>query len=185
VNALQFLLICFAGWLNRNQQLVIEYLQEEIKVLREQLGRKPRFNDDQRHRLAAKAKKLGRDRLRRFATIVSPKTLLDWHRRLIVRKYDGRSKRTPGRPPTPEAIRALILTMARENRSWGYTRIQGAHANLGLEIGRGTIAKILKEAGMDAAPDRQKQCTWKEFLRSHLSVLMPCPLNPSDYNQPI
>ena len=171
MNALQLLLICFAGWLNRNQQLVIEYLQEEVKVLREQLGRKPRFNDKQRRRLAAKAKKLGRDGLRRFATIVSPKTLLDWHRQLIARKYDGRGKRTPGRPPTPEAIRALILTMARENRSWGYTRIQGALANLGHEIGRGTIAKILKEAGMDPAPDRQRQCTWKDFLRTHLSVL--------------
>ena len=79
MNALQFLLICFAGWLNRNQQLVIEYLQEEVKVLKEQLGKKPRFTDDQRRRLAAKAQKLGRDRLRRFASIVSPRTLLEWH----------------------------------------------------------------------------------------------------------
>jgi putative transposase len=91
VNALQFLLIGFAGWLNRNQQLVIEYLQEEVKVLKEQLGEKPRFTDEQRRRLAAKAQKLGRDRLRRVVSIVSPKTLLEWHRRLIARKYDGSS----------------------------------------------------------------------------------------------
>ena len=61
--------------------------------------------------------------------------------------------------------------MARENRSWGYTRIQGALQNLGHEVGRGTIAKILKEAGIDPAPDRQKRTTWKEFLRTHLDVL--------------
>jgi len=61
--------------------------------------------------------------------------------------------------------------MARENRTWGYTRIQGALQNLGHEVGRGTIAKVLKESGLDPAPERQKQTTWKEFLRSHFAVL--------------
>ena len=131
MNALQLFLICFAGWINRNQQNVIEYLQEEVRVLREQLGRRPRFNDHQRRRLAAKAKKIGRDQLQRFASIVTPQTLLDWHRRLVAGKYDGSSARSPGRPPTPAEVRELILTMARENRAWGYTRIQGALMNLG------------------------------------------------------
>ena len=135
MNALQLLLICFAGWLNRNQQNVIEYLQEEVKVLKEQLAKKPRFSDDQRRRLAAKAKKLGQDRLRQFASIVTPETLLGWHRRLIARKYDGSTRRSPGRPNTPAEIRELILTMARQNRSWGYTRIQGALKNLSHEVG--------------------------------------------------
>ena len=171
MNALQFLLICFAGWINRNQQNLIEYLQEEVRVLKEQLGKRPRFNDDQRRRLAAKAKTLGRQRLDRFASIVTPQTLLDWYGRLIARKYDGSPRRSPGRPPTPEEIRELILTMARQNGTWGYTRIQGALQNLGHEVGRGTIAKILKEAGIDPAPDRQRKTTWKEFLRSHWNVL--------------
>jgi putative transposase len=171
MNALQLVLICLAGWLNRNQQLVIQYLQEEVKVLKEQLGKKPRFTDEQRRRLAAKAQKLGRDRLRRFASIVSPKTLLEWHRRLIARKYDGSSHRSPGRPGTPSEIRELILRMAKEDLTWGYTRIQGALTNLGHEVGRSTIAKVLKEAGLDPAPERQKQTTWKQFLRSHLAVL--------------
>jgi transposase InsO family protein len=165
------LLICLAGWLNRNQQLVIEYLQEEVKVLREQLDRKPRFSEEQRRRLAAKAQKLGRERLRRVASIVSPKTLLEWHRRLIAHKYDGSCRRSPGRPCTGGKIRELILCMAKENRNWGYTRIQGALENLGHEVGRSTIAKVLKEAGLDPAPERQKQTTWKEFLRSHFAVL--------------
>jgi hypothetical protein len=171
VNALQLLLICLAGWLNRNQQLVIEYLQEEVKVLKEQLDKKPRFTDEQRRRLAARAQKLGRERLRHFASIVSPKTLLEWHRRMIAAKYDGSGRRAPGRPATPGEIRELILRMARDNRTWGYTRLQGALANLGHVVGRGTIAKVLKEAGLDPAPERQKQTTWKEFLRSHFAVL--------------
>lgn len=171
VNALQLLLLCFAGWLNRNQQLVVEYLQEEVKVLKEQLGKKPRFTDDQRRRLAVKAQKLGRDRLRRFASIVSPKTLLEWHKRLVARKYDGSSRRSPGRPCTQAETRELILSIAKENRTWGYTRLQGALENLGHKVGRSTVAKVLKEAGLDPAPERQKQTTWKEFLRSHFAVL--------------
>ncbi len=171
MNTLQLLLICLAGWLNRNQQLVIEYLQAEVKVLREQLDKKPRFSDEQRRRLAAKAHKLGRDRLRRFASIVSPKTLLDWHHRLLARKYDGSCRRSVGRPCTPNELRELILRMARENRTWGYTRLQGALQNLGHEVGRSTVAKVLREAGLDPAPERHKQTTWKEFLRSHFAVL--------------
>ena len=159
MSALQLLLVCLAGWLNRNQQLAIEYLQEEVRVLKEQLGRRPRFNDDQRRRLAAKAQKLRRDQMRRFASIVSPKTLLEWHRRLIARKYDGSCRRSAGRPCTPGEIRELIVKMAAQNRTWGYTRIQGALQNLGHEVGRTTIAKVLVEAGLDPAPDRQKQTT--------------------------
>ncbi len=140
---LQFLLLCLADWIHRNQQSAIEYLQEEVKVLREQWGKRPRFNDDRRRRLAAKAKRVGPDRLRTLGSIVTPRTLLQWHQRLIARKYDGSSRRAPGRPCTGQKIRELILRMAAENRFWGYTRIQGALANLGHEVGRGTIAKVL------------------------------------------
>ena len=168
---LHFLLVCFAGWMNQRQQLVIEYLQEEIRVLQEQLGKRPRFNDDQRRRLASKAKPIGRKVLARLASIVTPDTLLAWHRRLIARKYDSSKKRKPGRPPTKVDIRELVLRMARENRSWGYTRIQGALANLRHEVGRGTIANILRKAGLDPAPDRCKGMTWKEFLRAHWSTM--------------
>jgi putative transposase len=69
---LRFLLVCFAGWMNHRQQLVIQYLQEEIRVLQEQLGKRPRFNDEQRRRLAAKGKSIGRKGLARFASIVTP-----------------------------------------------------------------------------------------------------------------
>ena len=129
MNPLSFLLVCFGGWMNRRQQAVIEYLQEEVRVLQEQLGKRPRFTDDQRRRLAVKGKSVGRKGLLQFASIVTPDTLLAWHRRLIAKKYDGTKNRGAGRPPTSGDLRELILKMARENRSWGYTRIQGALAN--------------------------------------------------------
>lgn len=168
---LSFLLVCFAGWMNHRQQLVIEYLQAEIRVLQEQLGKRSRFNDDQRRRLAVKGRPIGRKALSRWATLVTPDTLLAWHRRLIAKKYDSSKKRKPGRPRTKVDIRELVLQMARENRSWGYTRIQGALANLRHEVGRGTIANILRQAGLDPAPDRRKGMTWKEFLRAHWSTM--------------
>jgi len=157
--------------MNRHQQVVIEYLQAEIRVLKEQLGRRPRFNDDQRRRLAVKGKPVGRKDLLRLASIVTPDTLLAWHRRLIAKKYDASQKRKPGRPLTAVGLRELILRMARNNRTWGYTRLQGALQNLGHEIGRGTIARVLQEAGLGPAPERQKRTTWKEFLRTHWEVL--------------
>ncbi len=135
------------------------------------MGKRPRFNDDQRRRLAAKGKSIGPKGLARFASILTPDTLLVWHRRLIAKKYDSSKKRKPGRPPTKVDIRELVLRMARENRSWGYTRIQGALANLRHEVGRATIANILHAAGLEPAPDRRKGMTWKEFLRVHWSTM--------------
>src|SRR4029450_11232477 len=123
MNALSLLIVCVAGWMNRHQQQVIAYLQEEIRVLKEQLGKHPRFNDDQRRRLAVKGKLVGRKGLLRFASLVTPDTLMSWHRRLIAQKYDSTAR--PGRPRTAADLRELILRIARENRSWGYTRIQG------------------------------------------------------------
>ena len=97
---LRFVLVAIAGWMNQQQRDVIDYLQEENRVLREQLGpRRERFTDAQRRRLAAKAKTLGRRVLRDIATIVTPDTLLAWHRTLIAKNYDGRTRRGPGRPP--------------------------------------------------------------------------------------
>ena len=96
---LQFLLVALAGWINQQQRDVIEYLQAENRVLREQLGsRRLRFTDDQRIGLAAKAKRVGRRVLHQVDIIVSPDTLLAWHRHLIARKYDGHQRRGPGRP---------------------------------------------------------------------------------------
>lgn len=100
-----------------------------------------------------------------------PDTLPSWHRRLIARKSDSSLVRRPGRRGTANELRELILQIARQNRSWGYTRIQGALRNLGHKVGRGTIAAILKTAGLEPAPERMNQTTWKELLRTHWEVL--------------
>ena len=169
----RLLLISLAGWLNQHQREVIDYLEEENRVLREQLGSKRlRLNDDQRRRLAVKAKKLGGRVLHELKTLVAPETLLAWHRKLIARKYDGSKRRGPGRPRTQDDLQQLVVRMASENRDWGYRRIQGALANLGHEVARGTIAKILKEHGPEPAPERNRKTTWKEFLSRHRDVIV-------------
>ena len=169
----RLLLISLAGWLNQQQQEAIDYLQEENRVLREQLGGKRlRFNDAQRRRLAVRAKKLGWRMLHELTTIVTPATLLAWHRRLIARKYDGSRQRGPGRPRVLEEIRHLVIRMATENRDWGYRRIQGALANLGHEVARGTIANLLREHGLEPTPERNRKTTWKEFLSRHRDVIV-------------
>ncbi len=117
-----------------------------------------------------RAKKLGRRVLHELATLVTPETLLAWHRKLIARKYDGSTQRGPGRPRTPNELQQLVVRMAPENRDWGYRRIQGALANLGHEVARSTIANILKEHGLEPAPERERKTTWKEFLSRHREV---------------
>lgn len=168
-----FMMVALAGWINRHQQDVIDYLREEVRVLRElQGGKRLKFSDDQRRRLALKAKRLGLSGLKEVAAIVSPQTLLAWHRKLIAAKYDSSSgRRRVGRPSTAEHLQGLVLRMAEENRGWGYTRIQGALANLGYDVGRGTIASILKNSGMEPVPERGRGRSWSEFLRTHWEVL--------------
>lgn len=172
LNPLAFLVACLSGWLNEHQQRTIEYLTEENRVLREQLGnRRLRFTDDQRRRLAVRAKELSRSTLRQVATVVTPETLPAWHRKLIAAKYDGSSKRKPGRPRIQAEVEALVVRMAEENRTWGYDRIVGALANLGHEISPHTVANILKRHGIEPAPERERKTTWKEFISRHFDQI--------------
>ncbi len=170
---MKLMVVALAGWINQQQQDVIEYLREEVRVLKELQGKKRlKFTDEQRRRLARKAKRIRFGWLKEIVGLVTPQTLLAWHRKLIAKKYDSSGKRRKvGRPPTKEELRDLVIRMAEENRGWGYTRIRGALANLGHEIGRGTIAEILKQAGMEPAPEREKKGTWAEFLKTHWDVL--------------
>ena len=166
----QLLLVIVAGWVHRQQQEVIDYLQTENQVLKEKLGKKRiLLSNDQRRRLAVKAKVLGRKLLAEVGTLVIPDTLLRWHRMLVAKKWDysQRRKQTPGRPPVADEIQELVLRLARENPSWGYDRIQGALANLGHDISDTTVANILKEHGIEPAPERKRQTTWKTFIKAH------------------
>jgi len=110
MDRLGFVIACVAGWVNRRQQHVIEYLQEEVRVLKElHRGKRLGFNDEQRCRLAVKAKKLRFGQLGAIVGIVTPQTLLRWHRRLIAQKYDSSGARKPGRPRKAEEIRKLVI----------------------------------------------------------------------------
>ena len=162
---LRFLLATFAGWVNRHQADVIAYLVEENRVLREQLGgRVPRLDDGQRRRLAARAKTVGRRVLAKVATIVTPDTLLRWHRRLIAAKHTFVRRRV-GRPGIMRVIRELVLRLAKDNPRWGYLRIQGEMKKLGHRVARTTIANTLKGAGVPPSPGRPT--SWATFLKAH------------------
>jgi putative transposase len=159
--------------MNQEQQQAIRFLREENRILRAQLGnRRLRLTDDQRRSLAAKARLVGRKMLSELATIVTPETLLRWHRKLIVDKYDGGVRRRPGRPVTRKEIEALTVRMATENRDWGYLRIQAALSNLGHVLARSTSSNILKRNGIEPAPERVRKTTWKEFLNQHWELIV-------------
>ena len=137
---LRLLLLTVAGWVNRHQQHVIDYLVEENRVLREQLrSQRIRLPDDQRRRLAAKGQQLGSQVLSQVSTIVTPDTILRWYRQLIAQKWTFECRR-PGRPGLMKEIASLIVRMATENPAWGYSRIQGALKNLDHRVARSTVA---------------------------------------------
>ena len=171
---LHILIAMVAGWLQRHQQQVITYLQEENRVLKAQLGgRRLRLTDTERRRLAALAHPLGRKRLKEFATLATPDTLLRWYTRLIAHKFDGSQQRRPcGRPRVAEEVEQLVVCMAEENRTWGYRRIQGALANLGHAIDAITVRNILHRHHLEPAPQRrQAGMNWGQFLKIHWEVL--------------
>ncbi|MGB1013602.1 MAG: helix-turn-helix domain-containing protein, partial [Nannocystaceae bacterium] len=167
---LRFLLFIVAGFLERKHADTLAYVLEENRVLREQQGgRRVRLTDVQRRRLGRKGRLLSRSDLRRLAKIATPETILGWYRRLVARKYDGSKKRRMGRPRTRRDVVALVVKMAKDNPTWGYTRIRGALLNLGIQVGRSTIARILAEHGLEPAPDRRQ--TWSTFLAAHWGAI--------------
>ncbi len=170
----QLLLIILAGWMNRHQQDANSFLHTQNQVLMELLGNKRiLLTEDQRRRQAGKGKVLGRKALGEVATIVTPDTIMRWHRRLVANKWDysDRVKKRPGRPALAQEVQELVVKIARENTHWGYDRIQGALANLGYKLSDQTVGNILKNHGIEPAPDRKRQTTWKTFLKAHWDVL--------------
>ena len=172
-NAIQalHLVIGLAGWLNRQQQMVIDYLMEENRVLKDQLeGQRLRLTDEQRIRLAVKAKVLGRRALDELETLVTPDTLLAWQRKLIAKEWTY-ARKGPGRPQVTQEITDLVLRMARVNTSWGCDRIQGALSNIGYVVAPNTVKNILKSHGIEPAPEREQRTSWTTFLKSHWDVM--------------
>jgi transposase InsO family protein len=171
-----FIVVAIAGWMNRQQQQVIEYLREENRILREKLGHKRiLLNDSQKRRLAAAAIKVGRDLLRQCGTLFSPDTLLRWQRWLIARKYDGSGKKKRGPKPTKQLlIKDLVLRMAAENPSWGYGHIHGELKKLKYNVSWQTVRRVMLDHGLLPDPDKPYKSTWNTFIKSHWESIAAC-----------
>jgi putative transposase len=167
------LLAYITGTVDQELLLRNEYLVTENRILRNQIPGRVRLSDGERKTLAEIGQKLGKQALQEVATIVKPDTILGWHRTLVAQKFDGSQQRkAPGRPMIDPELAALIVRMAQENRSWGYDRIVGALANLGFTVSDQTVGNVLKRHGIAPAPERKTTTTWKEFIRTHMDVLV-------------
>ena len=150
-----------------------EYLATEHRILRNQLTGRVRMSEGERKALAEIGHRLGKQALQDVAHLVKPETILGWHRKLVAQKFDGsQHSQAPGRPKIAKEIEALVVRMAQENRSWGYDRIVGALANLGYTRSAQTVGNILKRHGLLPAPERKKTTTRKEFIRTHMDMLV-------------
>jgi transposase InsO family protein len=167
------LLAYITGSVDQELLLRNEYLVNENRILRQQITGRIRLSDGERKTLAEIGKMLSKAALAEVASIVTPDTILAWHRKLVAQKFDGSERRkTFGRPKIAVELEALIVRMAQENRAWGYDRIVGALANLGYTVSDQTVGNILKRHGLPPAPERKKTTTWKDFIRTHLDVLV-------------
>jgi putative transposase len=157
----------------RDKDIEILSLRHQLAVLQRQLaGKQVRFEPVDRAWLAVLLNPLPRPTLRRLRLLVQPDTILKWHRELIARRHAAVSRpRRRGRPRTLRSIRALVLRLARENGSWGYRRVHGELLTLGVMVAPSTVWEILREAGIDPAPDRAAT-TWTGFLRSQADALL-------------
>jgi putative transposase len=145
----------------REKEIEILLLRHQLRVLERQLAR-PQLTQADRALLAAFSRLLPRRAWKR-SLLVTPATVLRWHRELVARRWTYPQQRR-GRPATADAIRELVVRLARENPSWGYRRIHGELVGLGIELAASTVWTILKEAGIEPAPHRL-ETSWSAFLR--------------------
>ena len=169
-----FILVALVGFINRHQQDIIAYLQEENRILREKLGGKRLIlNVVQKRRLALAAAKVGKEMLKGCATLFSPETLLKWHRMLVARKYDGSGKRGP-KPEKAIQIRDLVLQMKADNPDWGYGHIHGELKGLGCKVSWQTVRRIMIEHGLIDDPKHKKKMNWTTFIKAHFESMAAC-----------
>jgi putative transposase len=165
------------GWIvlctrsDTSKDIEILVLRHQLAVLQRRTPR-PRTTWTDRALIAALTRLLPKPR--RLGLLVTPATILRWHRQLVARRWTTTPAR-PGRPAIPAGLRALVLRLATENPTWGYRRLHGELAGLGYQIGASTIWKILHTAGIDPSP-RRSGPTWRQFLRAQAHAILACDL---------
>src|SRR6266516_3573419 len=149
-------------------------LRHQLAILQRRQPRQPKLNWADRALVAALLSVIPKVRRRGLRLLVTPDTIVRWHRDIIRRRWAVRSMRgRSGRPATGRNIKALVLRLARENPGWGYRRIHGELAGLGVQVSASTVWEILKKAGIDPAP-RRTGPTWPQFLRSQADAILAC-----------
>src|SRR5450631_1990110 len=155
-------------------------LRHQLTVLQRHQPRRPKLTWADRALLVTLLGVIPKARRQRQRLLVTPDTILRWHRDIIRRRWAARSMRgKTGRPATRRNVRALVLRLARENPSWGYRRIHGELAGLGVKVAASTAWEILKNAGIVPAP-RRTAPTWSQFLRSQADAILACDFFTAD-----
>src|SRR3954451_18064389 len=169
------------GWIvlhtrsDTTKDIEILVLRHQLNVLQRRTPR-PRMTWTDRALLTTLTRLLPAPR--RLALLVTPATILRWHRHLLARRWTTQPAR-PGRPATPAGLRSLVIRLATENPTWGYRRIHGELTGLGYQIGASTVWTILHRAGIDPSP-RRAGPSWTEFLRAQAHAILACDLFPLD-----
>jgi len=164
---MELVLLCLRS--SDAKEVEILVLRHELEILRRQHPR-PRLEPKDRALLAALSRLLPRRRWSAF--VVTPATLLGWHRRMVRRHWTYPNK-AKGRPPVPAEVQALIVRLATENLRWGYERIKGELARLGYRVSASSIRRVLRSHGIDPAP-RRTSTTWRSFLRRQAAGIVAC-----------
>jgi putative transposase len=182
-----FLLITrLTSWLRLSQReetrktAEILILRHQLAVLQRQQPHRPDLNWADRALLATMLGVIPKAHRHGLRLLVTPDTIVRWHRDIVRRRWAARSIRgKTGRPATRRNIMALVLRLARENPGWGYRRIHGELAGLGVKVAASTVWEILKNAGIDPTP-RRADPTWPQFLRSQAEALLACDFFTAD-----
>ncbi len=175
LRVLYLVLVRLSGWMallarssvSKDAELLV--LRHEVAVLR-RTNPKPRLDWADRALFSCLCRHLPRDILRR--RLVTPATILRWHRRLVAKKWTFPHR--TGRPPIDPEVAALIGQLARQNPTWGYQRIQGELLKVGRRVGASTIRRVLQQLRIPPAPIRANDTTWRQFLRTQASTMLAC-----------